>query len=461
MKAFFKTLGIALFSGFISIFLYNYFNPKSDNALISTGNQKIIPTTYSYASPGTGESMTDFTIAAEKTIDAVVHVKNTSIRKEERNSWSRYFYGGGSDAKRVGTGSGVIVSADGYIITNNHVIENYTEIEVTLNNNKKYSAQLIGTDPTTDIAVIKIEPEAPMTYITFGDSNVTRIGEWVLAVGNPFNLNSTVTAGIISAKSRDLNNNDNKNESYIQTDAAVNMGNSGGALVNTKGELIGINTAISSLTGGYVGYSFAVPSNVARKVFEDILEFGGVQKGLLGVSGKALNAAEAKEFNISDTEGFYILDLEEGLGAERAGLKPGDIIKYVDDVKINKFADLTGYLSTKRPGNQVEVTYTRDDEEYRVSVTLNKTNRSIFYGMELREMTEKQKRDLKIENGVMISQMDNRRLYYKGIEEGAALIGINEKEVKDLSTIQNFNTESLESLLFKMPNGEKVKIYLY
>ena len=459
MKAFFKTLGIALLSGFISIFLYNYFNPKSDS-LPSIGNQKIIPTTYSYAAPGTGEKMTDFTIAAEKTIDAVVHVKNTSISKDERRSWSRYFYGGGSDSKRVGTGSGVIVSADGYIITNNHVIEHFTESEVTLNNNKKYNAQLIGADPTTDIAVIKIEPETPMTYITFGDSNVTRIGEWVLAVGNPFNLNSTVTAGIISAKSRDLNNYDNKNESYIQTDAAVNMGNSGGALVNTKGELIGINTAISSLTGGYVGYSFAVPSNVARKVFEDILEFGGVQKGLLGVSGNALNAAAAKQLNISDTEGFYVADLEEGLGAERAGLQPGDIIKFVDDVKINKFADLTGYLSTKRPGNQVEVTYTRDNKEYRVMVTLNKTNRTLFYGMELREMTEKQKRDLKTENGVMITEMDNRGLYYKGIEEGAAVIGINGQEVKDLSTIQNYNMESLESLLFKMPNGEKVKIYL-
>ena len=245
----------------------------------------------------------------------------------------------------------MIISPDGYIITNNHVIENATKIEVTTNNNKVFEAKLIGTDQSTDIAVLKINSKEKLPYLFFGNSENTKIGEWVLAVGNPFNLTSTVTAGIISAKSRDLNENDRKNQSFIQTDAAVNMGNSGGALVNTRGELIGINTAITSMSGGFVGYSFAVPSNIARKIFEDILEFGDVQKGLLGVSGRSLNSQYSDFLKIEETEGFYIADIEEGMGAQKAGLKKGDIIVKVDNVKINSFSDLTGYFGTKNPND--------------------------------------------------------------------------------------------------------------
>ena len=458
MKAIFKTLGIALFSAFTSIFLFNYFNSKNETSPEEKEPSKIIPTTYSYALPGSNTELTDFTIAAEKTIDAVVHVKNTAISKNDRMNWSRYFYGSDAESKRIGTGSGVIVSPDGYIITNNHVIEDYSEIEVTLNDNKSYPARLIGSDPTTDIAVLKIITNSPLSYITFGDSNSTRIGEWVLAVGNPFNLNSTVTAGIISAKSRDLSDYDNKNESYIQTDAAVNMGNSGGALVNTKGELIGINTAISSMTGGFVGYSFAVPSNIARKVFEDILEYGDVQKGLLGVNGRALNSALAKELNITDTEGFYIGGVEDGLGAESAGLKSGDIIKVVDGVKIKKFADLTGYLSTKRPDDKVQVLFTREGKESKVMVILKKMKRAIFYGMELKELSDSQKEKFDIEKGVYISEMGNQKLYYNGIEEGSILIGINNDAVEGISSVQNIDLEDIESLVFIKPNGEKIRI---
>lgn len=460
MKSILKTLGIALFSAMTSIILFNYFNPSTQNVAENSLPQQIIPTTYSYALPGSASELTDFTTAAEKTIDAVVHVKNTSISQNETRGWSRYFYGGDADSKRVGTGSGVIVSPDGYVITNNHVIENYSEIEVTLNDNKTYEALLIGTDPTTDIAVLKIESNTPLSYVTFGDSNSTRIGEWVLAVGNPFNLNSTVTAGIISAKSRDLNDYDNKNESYIQTDAAVNMGNSGGALVNTKGELIGINTAISSITGGFVGYSFAVPSNVARKIFEDILEYGDVQKGLLGVNGRALNSALAEELAIKDTEGFYIGGVEDGLGAESAGLKSGDIIIQVDGVKIKKFADLTGYLSTKRPNDEVEVLFTRDGKENKVMVTLKKTKRINFYGMELKEISDFQKETYGFESGVYISEMGNRKLYYNGIEEGSMLIGINNNDINGLSDVQKINPKDIESLLFIKPSGEKIRIIL-
>ena len=318
-------------------------------------------------------SLPDLTYAANKSIDAVVHVKNTSI-VEDSDSWALQFFYGDDSKKKVGTGSGVIISPDGYIITNYHVIENSSEVIVTTNNNKEYKAGIIGFDELNDIAVLKIDSDSSLDYIFFGDSNSTLIGEWVLAVGNPYNLNSTVTAGIISSKSRDLNQYDQKNQSFIQTDAAVNFGNSGGALVNIKGELIGINTLIQSMTGGYVGYSFAVPSNTVRKIFEDILEYGDVQKGLLGVRGVALNSSYSKQLNITETEGFYIDETEIGFGADSAGLKKGDIIKSVDGFKINRFSDLSGYLSSKRPGDQVEVKYVRDANIKTATVTLKKSS---------------------------------------------------------------------------------------
>ena len=276
--------------------------------------------------------------------------------------------------KKVGTGSGVIISPDGYIITNYHVIENSSEVIVTTNNNKEYEAEIIGFDEVTDIAVLKIDSNIKLEYIFFGDSDSTLIGEWVLAVGNPYNLNSTVTAGIVSSKSRDLNEYDQKNQSFIQTDAAVNFGNSGGALVNIQGELIGINTLIQSMTGGYVGYSFAVPSNTVRKIFEDIIEYGDVQKGLLGVRGVALKSSYSRQLNINETEGFYIDEIEKGFGADSAGLTRGDIIKSVDGFKINRFSDLSGYLSSKRPGDKVEVNYVREGKLKTAIVILKKSS---------------------------------------------------------------------------------------
>tara|TARA_B100000989_G_scaffold239141_1_gene186024 strand:- start:1102 stop:2175 length:1074 start_codon:yes stop_codon:yes gene_type:complete len=318
-------------------------------------------------------SLPDLTFAASKTIDAVVHVKNTSI-VEESDSWALQFFYGDDSKKKVGTGSGVIISPDGYIITNYHVIENSSEVIVTTNNNKEYEAEIIGFDEVTDIAVLKIDSDIKLDYIFFGDSDSTLIGEWVLAVGNPYNLNSTVTAGIVSSKSRDLNEYDQKNQSFIQTDAAVNFGNSGGALVNTQAELIGINTLIQSMTGGYVGYSFAVPSNTVRKIFEDIIEYGDVQKGLLGVRGVALKSSYSRQLNINETEGFYIDEIEDGFGAGSAGLTRGDIIKSVDGFKINRFSDLSGYLSSKRPGDKVEVNYVREGKLKTAIVTLKKSS---------------------------------------------------------------------------------------
>ena len=461
MKSIFKTFSIAILSAILSLFAYDkYIQDANKNYTNYSGSPTLIPANYSVNITVVPAERTDFTNAAEKTIDAVVHVKNTSKSNSKLPSFYRYFNQDEELPDRIGTGSGVIVSPDGYIITNNHVIENNNEIEITTNNNKTYQADVIGSDPDTDIAVLKINSNEKLPYIYFGNSDTTRIGEWVLAVGNPFNLNSTVTAGIISAKSRDLNKRDGVNESYIQTDAAVNQGNSGGALVNTNGELIGINTAITSISGGFVGYSFAVPSNVARKIFEDIIEYGDVQRGLLGVIGQALDAKIAKRFEVEETEGFYITDLEKGLGADLAGLLPKDIIKSVDGIVINKFADLSGYLATKRPGENVSIIYKRNGKDKKVDVRLEKINRSIFFYMEVRELSEDQRKEYGIEKGLYISNMNNRRLYQNGIDNGHIILEVNGQKVNKLSDVKGYDIGNIESILFLNPSGEKEKIIL-
>ena len=457
MKSTLKTLAIGVISALTTLVAYDYFSNEKIE-IVENEKAQLIPTTYSFNSNKVAAEMTDFTRAAEKTVNAVVHVKNTSIQKGNVSGWLRQFYGDDFDEKRVGTGSGVIVSPDGLIITNYHVIEDASEIEVTSNKNKTYMAEIIGSDPATDLAVLKIKTNESLPFIPFGDSELSRVGEWVLAVGNPFNLNSTVTAGIISAKSRDLNERDSKNQSFIQTDAAVNMGNSGGALVNTNGELIGINTAISSITGGFVGYSFAVPSNIVRKVFEDLIEYGNVQKGLLGVSGSALNAELAEKFDIKETQGFLIGEVIEGMGASEAGLKSGDIVKKVDDVKINTFSDLTGYLSTKRPGEKVQVTFSRDNSENKITVTLKKTNTTQFLGMYLININSEQKEYFGLDHGVIVKELVNRRLYAYGIDEGFVLLEINNIKIKDVSDIDAIDFNDLSSILFLKPDGERERI---
>ena len=378
MKSNIKVLLISVVCSTVTFFIFNSLVTTQHNNYEVSYETEIIPQ-YSLNKISnqrnitSSSSLPDLTFAASKSIDAVVHVKNTSI-VEDNDSWALQFFYGDDSRKKIGTGSGVIISPDGYIVTNYHVIENSSEVIVTTNDNKEYEAVIIGFDEIYDIAVLKIDSDKSLDYIFFGDSDSTLIGEWVLAVGNPYNLNSTVTAGIISSKSRDLNEYDQKNQSFIQTDAAVNFGNSGGALVNIEGELIGINTLIQSMTGGYVGYSFAVPSNTVRKIFEDLLEYGDVQKGLLGVRGVALNSPYSRQLNISETEGFYIDEIEVGFGADSAGLKRGDIIKSIDGFKINRFSDLSGYLSSKRPGDKVEVKYVRDNKSKTTTVVLKKSS---------------------------------------------------------------------------------------
>ena len=399
----------------------------------------------------------DFTVAAEKTINSVVHVKNTAKAKNS-NSIIDFVYGNSNDRTTVGTGSGVIVSSDGFIITNNHVIENATEIEITTNDNKSYDAELIGTDKNSDIAVLKINSESKFPYIRFADSDQTKIGEWVLAVGNPFNLTSTVTAGIISAKSRDLNDYDSKNQSFIQTDAAVNSGNSGGALVNINGDLIGINTAIQSTNAGFIGYSFAVPSNIARKIYEDILEFGDVQKGLLGVTGQSLNAQNSNELGIDITEGFYINDTDPNMGAHLAGIRKGDIIQQIDNVRINKFADLSGYLNSKRPGDKLNVKIFRENKSLNVAVKLKRSTYVQFYGMQLKDASESELAELNAENGVKVVINRNGTLFRMGIRQGYLLSEINNNKISSTNDLKSFEGENIFQITFIDLNGEKEKL---
>ena len=369
MKKFMSILFISALGGGLTLSTYKLFIETSMPYEIAEGRVLTTTAVSGQISLNSVEETVNFTSAAEKTLPTVVHVKNTTLSKGY-TSYEDLFFGRSQQRAQIGTGSGVIISVDGYIITNNHVIEGAQSIEITTNNNKTYTAELIGTDSSTDIALLKIKPLEPLSYLTFGDSNLAKVGEWVLAVGNPFNLTSTVTAGIISAKSRDLSGQNT--QSFIQTDAAVNPGNSGGALVNTNGELIGINTAITSKTGSYIGYSFAVPSNIARKVIEDLMEFGNVQNGILGVIGGELNSKNSKEFGVNETEGFYVNDIQKGTGAEKAGLQKGDIIQRIDGVTISKFSDLKGFLNTKNPNDTVEVLILRGDKQMNIIVTLEK-----------------------------------------------------------------------------------------
>jgi len=321
------------------------------------------------------ESAMDFTIAADMSVHSVVNVKTTYPMQ----SGNQYFYDPFRDffgqrapqqqEAPMSTGSGVIISQDGYIVTNNHVVEGANKIEVTLNDKRSYTAEVIGKDPTTDLAVLKIK-ENNLSYMAYGNSDNVKVGEWVLAVGNPFNLTSTVTAGIISAKARNINilNNDpskglNPIESYLQTDAAVNPGNSGGALVNAKGELIGINSAIASNTGSYTGYSFAIPVNIARKVVADLLEFGEVQRAYIGISIQDLDAKLATEKSINEIRGVYVQGLTPNGSGEEAGIKEGDVIIKVGESNVNNVPELQEQVSRYRPGDKVNVTLKRNNQE--------------------------------------------------------------------------------------------------
>ncbi|WP_299111149.1 trypsin-like peptidase domain-containing protein [uncultured Winogradskyella sp.] len=464
MKKIITLVFVSALGGLLTLGGYKIFvEQESQQLAVEQSNDLpvFVPTNNSVNTINNAAIAPNFVEAADKSLDAVVHVKNTAIVNAP-TSMRDLFYGRSSQRAQVGTGSGVIISPTGYIVTNNHVIKNANEISITLNNNKAYLAELIGTDETTDIALLKIVTDEDLPFMAFGDSDNAKVGEWVLAVGNPFNLNSTVTAGIISAKSRDLSGN--HSQSFIQTDAAVNPGNSGGALVNTNGDLIGINTAISSQTGSYIGYSFAVPSNIARKIVNDIMEYGNVQNGILGVVGGALNSAAAEELGTTTTEGFYVSEVQEDTGAEKAGIQSGDIINKIDNVKIHKFSDLTGYLKTKSPDDVVNVTLLRDGEEETLPVTLLKPSTYILPTIGIiKNATKQDLKKYKTDSGVKISKFDkNYKAYWNknGIEEGSIISKINGKKLNSIDDAENaVKARSLnEPLQIEVINnkGEKV-----
>ena len=398
MKKTASLVGIAVLGGILTLGGYKVFLEKPQVIIERSAASipKVVQANYKTSTDVLPNSPTNFTEAAEKTVHAVVHVKNTAIKTQSSRSLE-YLFGRGNGTRKyeqIGTGSGVVISADGYIITNNHVIDKATSLEVTLNNQKKYKAELIGSDQNNDIALLKIDVDEALAYIPFANSDAVQIGEWVLAVGNPYNLTSTVTAGIVSAKGRDLQGNSGI-DSFIQTDAAVNPGNSGGALVNTRGELIGINTAISSKTGSFVGYSFAVPSNIAKKVTEDLMEFGSVQEAVLGIFVD-LEYAES---------GVRIDGFNEQSEALKSGLSVGDIIKKVNNVDIAKFSDLKGQLKAKKPNEFVLVTVERLGELLTKKVKLSKKEIRFIseaFQWELKNLTANDLKKYSLRNGVLI-----------------------------------------------------------
>ena len=472
MKKQITALFSAILGGAIALGGYHYFIEKkagepNENSVLESPN--VVHTNFQQGARFNFDE-NSFVNASKKTVNSVVHVKNMTVAPEITSIFD-LFYGNvpqqGGKERLAGTGSGVIISPDGYIVTNNHVITGASSVQVTLNDNKTYKAEIIGTDSSSDIALLKIKTDEKLPFLTFADSDNTQIGEWVLAVGNPFNLTSTVTAGIISAKARNLGNIQNgKVESYIQTDAAVNSGNSGGALVNLNGDLIGINTAIaSSNSGTFMGYSFAVPSNIAKKVVEDLIEYGNVQKGVLGVSGMELNSETADKLKVKETEGFYVSDVESASGADKAGIKKGDIIKEIDNLKIRTFSDLIGHINTKRPNDKVEVLLIRDSNNKKVMVTLQKNTTLVLnnIGMIVKDLTEEDKRVFKVQKGVKITNISD---IYKqnGIDlEGKVLISINNKEIVDTNQLKNIvnelNPQQRNSFIIINKKGEKERYF--
>ena len=390
----------------------------------------------------------DFTYAAETAVDAVVYVKviSTQTMQQAPSSIFDYFFGfpqGGApqQRERVGSGSGVIIREDGYIVTNNHVIENATKIEVTLNNNQTYQATLVGTDPATDVALLKVDASG-LPVIPFGDSDKLRLGEWVIAIGSPYDLRSTITAGIVSAKGRSMPNytGEFKIESFIQTDAAVNPGNSGGALVDKAGNLVGINTAIYSQTGSYSGYSFAVPVNIVKKIAYDLMDFGNVKRAVLGISMAPIDDKIADELKLSSRNGVYISGVSKSGAADEAGIKSGDVLLSIDSADVNSPSSVQAAVSSYSPGDKAEVKVLRDGKEKVFEVVFKGTSQEngtvtddglvAFYGSSIKEADENTLQKYGLKNGVEIVELGPGKLMESGAVEGFIILYVNDHPVK-------------------------------
>ncbi|MDR3218489.1 MAG: trypsin-like peptidase domain-containing protein [Dysgonamonadaceae bacterium] len=482
-KLLFGFVLVSVLSATVAVGTYAYLNRS--NGTFSSGNQEFSQVGgYRMAAYAEAAENTDFTFAAEQSVNAVVHIKSVAA-PSQRNRNGRnyidpfeYFFGEGNpfsqqrQQPRVGFGSGVIISTDGYIVTNNHVIEGADEIEVITNDDQTYKAKLIGRDEATDIALLKIDGKN-LHVLPFGNSDILKVGEWVLAVGNPLNLTSTVTAGIVSATGRgELFSgyggmgrgmpSENKIQSYIQTDAAVNPGNSGGALVNTKGELIGINAALISETGNYIGYSFAIPINIVKKVISDIKQYGMVQRALLGVKVtnlSELKAAEPEKYEkLKVHEGIYVAGFSSLSSAEKAGLKEGDVIVGINDAKIKNYSDLTAQLSHFSPGDKVKVQVNRagDVKTYTVELKNDQgTTETIKYkspadiiGASFKELSREDKIRLGINSGIELTDLTNGKLKSEGIKKGFIILTANDTRI---TTPDEF-IKIVETILKKDPD---------
>ncbi len=417
------------------------------------------------------EAPCDFTKAADMSVHAVVHVKTFYNNRNTYNPFDPLGFWGQqqrNQPQQEASGSGVIITDDGYIVTNNHVVDNAEKVEVTLNDNRTFTAKVIGTDPSTDLALLKID-EKSLPFIIYGNSDNLKIGEWVLAVGNPFNLTSTVTAGIVSAKARNIGilSDQYKIESFIQTDAAVNPGNSGGALVNTRGELVGINSAIASNTGSYAGYSFAIPVNLVKKVVDDLVEYGNVQRGFIGVSIRDIDSKLATEKGLKEIKGVYVAGLTEGGAAKIAGIEEGDIIVKIGDNEVNTRPQLQEQVGRFSPGDKVNVTVLRDGKERTFSVVLKNLdgNTSIsknsetlnLLGGTFQPVSKDTKSKLGLDGGVQVSKLMSGKLRTAGIREGFVITSIDKKPIRTTSDLEEALKTKQGGVLIEgvYPNGMK------
>jgi len=452
---------ISFLSAFLAIILYANFYEKELQTELGTeaheqGTLELLNDSnqvkFTQMPVNSSGEIFDFTTAAENSVNAVVHVTSKyNLRNEYYgNPLYEFFFGDQySRQPAVSFGSGVIITDDGYIVTNNHVIEQSDEIQVVLNDKRTYTAELVGTDPGTDLALLKIDGK-DLPFIAMGNSDDIKVGEWVLAVGNPFNLTSTVTAGIVSAKARNINilrDQQYPIESYIQTDAAVNKGNSGGALVNMKSELVGINSAILSPSGAYSGYSFAIPVNIVRKVVSDIIKYGEVQRAVLGVEIRDINKELVEKHNLDKIEGVFIANVTDDGAAKEAGLKSGDVILEINDVKINSVAELTGQIGRYRPGEKVNITIKRANKKKQIDVILRNmhgTTKLIkadeylaILGADFQKLSTSDQRRLGIETGVKVVDLnDDGALKKAGVKEGFVITYIQGKKIAHVDDIK-------------------------
>jgi serine protease Do len=478
-----KYLAGALLMGFlgatIALFAYNrIIGEKSTIISRESSGVEVQEAKAFLTSLQTQEGPVDLTYAAEQTVHGVVHVHTKSMmRTQSENPFMDYFYGNrrNSQPREVsGYGSGVIISADGYIITNNHVIENAESVDVTLNDNRTFTAQVIGRDPGSDISLLKIKAEN-LPYLKYGDSDQLRLGEWVLAVGNPFNLTSTVTAGIVSAKGRNLTDPDNtyRVESFIQTDAALNMGNSGGALVNTKGMLVGITSMILSRSGDYSGNSFAIPVSIVKKVVDDLKEFGEVQRAVIGVEIRDVDSEIASKQNLPEVKGVLISKVVENGSAEAANLKANDVIVKFNGQMVNTVAELQEQVGKCRPGDKATLTYLRSGKENVAQlvmknvagttkvVTAEMSDNSVF-GAKFEAIGADELKSLNVENGVRVTEVNEGKFRDLGIKRGYIILSINGKKVKSPADIKLFsnNGSSIKLISLIQPDGTILTLQL-